>query len=349
MVLRRVGRVILLEALTPLHPGASRGAGHVDLPVQRDEFGFPAVWATSLKGALKSTLLLSCEAISNSIERAVCRRKVLLIFGPETDEAHEYASAVSFLDGRLAAVPARSLRGVWTYVTSPHLLRYLLRYLKAAEHPAAGELGKLLEEVKQAAAVGEAVASTDRVLVGGRAVLNEIAFSARTHDAAARLAGLFPGEVGRLIREQGLVVVSDDLIGETVRRSLLVQTRIRLDYRTKTVESRGLWDEEYVPQFTFFVTVLFCTGVKAAKDRAKTFAKNDIKKLNLQGASEEDLAKKEEDLAKKYEDVMSALESPEGVCEEVFKTGDGRRIRSLVFGGKETVGKGLASMAVWTT
>jgi CRISPR-associated protein Cmr4 len=348
MVLKREGRVILLEALTPLHPGAGRGAGHVDLPAQRDEFGFPAVWATSLKGALKSTHLLSCDTLSGELDKVACRRRVLLIFGPETDEAHEYASAVSFLDARLVAIPARSLRGVWTYTTSPHLLRYLLRYLEAAEHSAAGELGKLLEEVKQAVAGGGAVVSNDRVLVGGNAVLNEMTLPAKMHDAAVRLASLFPGEVGKLVGEQGLVIVGDDVVGELVRRSLLVQTRVRLDYRRKTVASGGLWEEEYVPQFTIFATVLFCTGVKAAKERAEAFAKNDVKKIKLQVSPEEE-AKMKDELQRRYIEIMSTLERPDAVCKEVFKAGDGLQIRSLVFGGKETVGKGLASVVIWET
>ncbi len=344
----RDGRVILLETLTPLHPGAGRGAGHVDLPVQRDEFGFPAVWATSLKGALKSTHLLSCDTLNGELDKVACRRRVLLIFGPETDEAHEYASAVSFLDARLVAIPARSLRGVWTYVTSPHLLRYLLRYLEAAGHSAAGELGKLLEEVKQAVAGGGAVVSNDRVLVGNNAVLNEMTLPAKMHDAAVRLASLFPGEVGKLIGEQGLVVVGDDVVGELVKRSLLVQTRVRLDYRRKTVASGGLWEEEYVPQFTIFATVLFCTGVKAAKERAEAFAKNDVKKIKLQVSPEEE-AKMKDELQRRYIEIMSTLERPDAVCKEVFKAGDGSQIRSLVFGGKETVGKGLASVVIWET
>jgi CRISPR-associated protein Cmr4 len=344
----RDGRVIFLEALTPLHPGAGRGAGHVDLSVQRDEFGFPAVWATSLKGALKSTHLLPCDTLSGELDKVACRRRVLLIFGPETDEAHEYASAVSFLDARLVAIPARSLRGVWTYVTSPHLLRYLLRYLEAAGHSAAGALGKLLEEVKQAVAGGGAVVSNDRVLVGENAVLNEITIPAKTHDAAVRLASLLPGEVGKLVREQGLVVVGDDVVGELVRRSLLVQTRVRLDYRRKTVASGGLWEEEYVPQFTIFATVLFCTGAKAAKERAETFAKNDVKKIKHQVPPEEETKMKDE-LQRRYIEIMSTLERPDAVCKEVFKAGDGSQIRSLVFGGKETVGKGLTSVVIWET
>jgi CRISPR/Cas system CMR subunit Cmr4 (Cas7 group RAMP superfamily) len=40
---------------------------------------------------------------------------------------------------------------------------------------------------------------------------------------------------------RGVVVVSDNMISEVVRRSLLVQPRIRLDYKTKTVVAGALW------------------------------------------------------------------------------------------------------------
>jgi CRISPR/Cas system CMR subunit Cmr4 (Cas7 group RAMP superfamily) len=45
------------------------------------------------------------------IERHKCRREAYLIYGPETEEASEYASAITLLDARLLFIPARSLRG----------------------------------------------------------------------------------------------------------------------------------------------------------------------------------------------------------------------------------------------
>jgi len=49
--------MLYIKALTPIHVGVGRGeATHVDLPLQRDEFGFPTIWASSLKGAIKSNL-----------------------------------------------------------------------------------------------------------------------------------------------------------------------------------------------------------------------------------------------------------------------------------------------------
>jgi hypothetical protein len=48
------GKLFWLVALTAVHPGVGRSEeAQVDLPVQRDEFGLPTVWASSLKGADK--------------------------------------------------------------------------------------------------------------------------------------------------------------------------------------------------------------------------------------------------------------------------------------------------------
>jgi len=77
---QRDAKLILLESLTPLHPGSGRGSAYVDLPVQRDEFDFPTIWSSSLKGALRSTLTLSCNGINDAVERVKCRRKVYLVF-----------------------------------------------------------------------------------------------------------------------------------------------------------------------------------------------------------------------------------------------------------------------------
>ncbi|MCX8185483.1 MAG: RAMP superfamily CRISPR-associated protein, partial [Sulfolobales archaeon] len=67
-----VGRAILyVRALTPLHVGVGRGySAQVDLPVQRDEFGFPVIWSSSLKGALKAW-------VEGSVRKC---------FGPEPEE-----------------------------------------------------------------------------------------------------------------------------------------------------------------------------------------------------------------------------------------------------------------------
>ena len=100
------GGLLYVFALTTLHPGAGRGSEHVDLPVQRDEFGYPVIWGSGLKGSLRSYFT-----------RLNKNNKVKTVFGPEpaSEEVSEYSSAISVHDARLILMPARSLRGVWVY------------------------------------------------------------------------------------------------------------------------------------------------------------------------------------------------------------------------------------------
>ena len=333
--------LLFIEALTPMHPGLGRGGeGFVDLPIQRDEFGFPTIWASSLKGAIKSSLLLSCNNEADNVERAVCRRRVLLAFGPETEEASEYASSISILDARLVLVPARSLRGVWTYVTSPHLLNYLATYLEIV-----GDKERLsaLREVLNLVRGRNAVTSRKEVLVGSGGqsyvVLNEQELAAEHSDALTKLGELLPREVSELIKERGVTVISDELVNNIVRRSLVIQPRIRLDYASKTVVSGGLWEEEYLPQFTVLASVIICRRIRLAglpdnelKERLNQLADNDSKNKKYGNVSKDELIKAYDDL------IHNKLVDANSVCSDV------KSRRSMMFGGKETVGKGLARL-----
>ena len=333
-------RLILLEALTPLHPGSGRSSGYVDLPVQRDEFGFPTIWSSSLKGALKSTLLLSCNGRGDAVERVKCRRKVYLIFGPETDEASEYASAVSILDARLVLIPARSLRGVWTYVTSPHLLNYLLTYMDVVNHGKRNELAKLVGHVKGVVKDGTAIISKADLLVSGNnIVINELELNATQDQALNQLIDLLPSDVKNIVNERGLVVVSDDNVQDIVRRSLIIQTRIKLNYALKTVSS-GPWEEEYIPQFTVLATALLCREIRV--DVVKKL--NDWKNKDCQNLGDNEKQRCVSELDNFLRNKSSDLKNAGKVCDEVLSD---LGPKSLFFGGKETIGKGLAKIIEW--
>ncbi|MGC9137139.1 type III-B CRISPR module RAMP protein Cmr4 [Caldivirga sp.] len=336
---QEVRGLFFIEALTPMHPGLGKGGeGFVDLPVQRDEFGFPTIWASSLKGAIKSSLLLSCNNKVNDVDKAVCRREILLIFGPETEEASEYASAVSILDARLVLIPARSLKGIWTYVTSPHLLNYLATYLEIVDDKQRlRALGEVLNLVKGK----NAVTSRKETLVssGGQnyVVLNEQELIAEYSDAIARLSELFPKEVAELIKERGITIISDELASGIVRKSLIIQPRIRLDYASKTVVGSGLWEEEYLPQFTVMASVVICRKVRLTdlpsdklREKINKIADNDSKRYS--NVNKDDLSKRYSEL------VNNELAKVNNICSKI------RSLNSMMFGGKETVGKGLARL-----
>jgi CRISPR-associated protein Cmr4 len=237
--LRFAYKLLFLRALTPLHVGAGRGASiYVDLPLQRDEFGFPTIWSSSLKGALRVNFVES-EASSKRI-----------IFGPEPAGASEHSSAASFADARLLLIPARALKGIWTYVTSPHMIEQLATFLEIA--------GKVGIEVPRVEA-GKALVSSDNLLFkDSRVMVNEISLEAKVDAGIAKsLAGVLPSELGDTVRSRGLVVISDDIARTVVNRSVVVQYRVRLKHETKTVDV-GPWSEEYLPIETVMVSLIVC-------------------------------------------------------------------------------------------
>ena len=246
-------RFLFIEAITPLHVGVGRGeASHVDLPVQRDEFGLPAIWASSLKGAMKSYALAKNSDKEDMIYK---------IFGARPGESPGEMSGVTLLDARLLLIPARSLKGVWVYLTSPHLLRGFITYTKTLGLDAVRSAAESLLQKSAQLKTGEALISTEEVLSNGRLFINETPYSkTQKAEELRKFMDALKNAVAGLPKTD-LVMVSDDDIIPLVNKSMLIQYRVRLT-KEKTVEEGALWSEEYVPQFTLFYSGLICRGVK---------------------------------------------------------------------------------------
>jgi CRISPR-associated protein Cmr4 len=119
----------------------------------------------------------------------------------------------------------RSLRGVWIYATSPHLLGYLATYLDAA--------GRQVNQGLRRASPG--TTSTDRIIVKGDvAVLNEEDVKVKVdRDLTKRVFGnLLPQQLLRRVEERGLVVLDDDSMRRLARRSMLRIERRQISLRS---------------------------------------------------------------------------------------------------------------------
>lgn len=251
------GGLLFIYALTTLHPGSGRAGEHVDLPIQRDEFGYPVIWGSSLRGSLRSYSALSSKDLA----------KYLYGAEPESEEVSMHPSAVSVHDARLLLLPARSLRGVWLYITSPHNLSYLEIAAEAvmahAHDEARQAMGNILSAIeglrkRSPSQRGLVVLNDQRYIVeDGKAIINETEFSVQLDSQLTNVAqGMVPEPLRNKL--QGLALVNDDDMKELVRKSLLVQYRVRLDAEHKTVVRGALWSEEYVPQRTLFVSCVLC-------------------------------------------------------------------------------------------
>jgi len=248
--------LLLLRSLTPVHAGSGReSVGFVDLPVQRDEFGIPCIWASSLKGALRS-------AVWRISTGDACFKAV---FGPEpgSPDVSKYPSSLAILDAKLLFIPVRSLKGIWTYITSPHLLNYLNKY---AETLTNGKLTINLDNLKDLS-----VSNKDEIKVKDNiAVLNEEEIPIRSVDKGLvdNLLPFLPINVKSLLNKRGLVIVDDDTMARLVKKSMLVQYRVRLN-EAKTVQT-GPWSEEYLPEEAILVSGLVCWPLpKAASEHNK--------------------------------------------------------------------------------
>jgi CRISPR-associated protein Cmr4 len=237
--------LLFIYVETPLHPGSTRGLGAVDLPIQRERTtGYPIVQSSSLKGRLRA------EAGPR-----LTKEEVEAIFGPESERAGDHAGALSTGDARLLLFPVRSLAGVFAWTTSVDLLARFRRVATLAGHdpgwPLPPEPGR------------SDVWVNGRTLVAGDSVvLEEFSFVPRPdHSTVVKQIGEWLAsnalpEVGkgqdvyaywRQALPYRLCVLPQDAFRDFVLYGTEIQTHVRLDPVTKTVQTGGLWTVESLP------------------------------------------------------------------------------------------------------
>jgi CRISPR-associated protein Cmr4 len=310
--------VVLIQAISPLHVGMGRGVGVVDLPVQRDALGFPTIFASSLKGALRATFerLLGRDA-------EACSH---VIFGPRDGRDEDYyAGAFNPLDAKLLLLPVRSLIGVYTLCTSPLLLNNFLVYLELSIHAGADEQGLkgLLEAVKAVLTEIKELPSGKEAVLVGKDVKDKLSLKIAGRDTVIfadefRLSLRESPTIGELSNRLGLeegwrlAVVHDDLmVNSLLERSLLRRTRAALEKETKKVKQGALWTEEDLPPQTTLYTVFFYSDPRTKIDACPK---------------------------------LSSKPNATGVKELFEKTIMPNGLGFMIFGGHETVGRGVTKL-----
>lgn len=302
--------IILLQTITSLHVGVGRTIGVVDMPVYRDGLGFPSIPSSSLKGSLRGFF----EREGNAD----------ILFGPSVEmiDLEAYAGALAVNEAYLLAMPVRSLRGIWALVTSPFLLKRFREILEFLNNINLLKIiDKLMEVVKKqtidAAYVGNMDKFSLKMNENNIIILNE-EFKLNSIESKELL------ELGRIIypdEPDRIIIVHDDLIKEIVERSILRRARIKLVKESKKVEKGGLWTEEDVPANTIFFTWFLYS-----KSR---------KMVNLEpwkSYINEEIGKEQNYVPSKA--IRNFVKS------KLLKEDRGM----LIFGGHETIGRGIVKL-----
>lgn len=228
-------RPFLLHALSPLHAGTGHTPDIIDLPTARMKAtGIPFLPGSSIKGVLRDA------------RRATDREKTEAVFGPSDDPA-AHAGALVVGDARLLALPVRSFRGTFAWVTSPLLLTLAKRDLEdpSLTVPTINGRGARL-------ARGTSCVHNDRLYLEDLDLAAEAAAEATAW--AQRLAPLaFPGDD---IFTKRFAIVDDDTMAFLWETATQVDARVRLDERTRTVAKGALWLEESLPPETLLIGLL---------------------------------------------------------------------------------------------
>ena len=242
-----------MHCLTPLHAGRGQDIGAIDLPIQRESHTlFPKFEASGLKGALR-------EAHKDG-------STVDMLYGPEHDP--DRRGSLGFSNARLLLFPVKSLKGIFTWVTCPFVLRQMERDLQGVKGWEALKLNLSHEPQEQ-----DCIALGERFLVGNGAakyaILEEVAFEAREGGCTLEFKdqvvplntflaqNLFADDPAWHSDMEGkIAIISDELFRDFTIFYSEVNTRIKIDSATGTVVPGGLFTVEYLPQESILYAVV---------------------------------------------------------------------------------------------
>ena len=238
-----------LLAETPIHPGAGRGMGVVDLPVAREAAtDYPVLVGSSLKGALRDKIKMSKTDDANAR------------FGTE-----DRAGDLLVSDARLLLLPVRSLTGTYRWATCPHVVeRYRRDLARVGLEPSL--------DVPD-------VDSRSVLTTGGESSLfleeRQFAISGEPPDGLANaVEPLVLHEAARRRLRDRLAVLQDDDFAWFARYGLSIQARNVLQ-KDGTKKSKNLWYEETMPPDTVMYAIVMGRGDESLDSLDALFPQGD--------------------------------------------------------------------------
>jgi CRISPR-associated protein Cmr4 len=237
----------LLHALSPLHAGTGQSVDVIDLPIARMRAtGIPFVPGSSIKGVLRDAYTHRDDHEDKKATHA--------IFGPDTEHASDHASALVVSDARLLAMPVRSFFGTFAWVTSPLLLE-----LASRDWPTLKDALKDLpiDDLRQSALVAEG--SINQNTSDRKLYLEDLDLKATKNPHAKKLPDALSKALDIRDLSKRWVIVDDETMTFLWETATQIDTRIRLDPKTRTVAKGALWIEESLPAESLLIGLLHAT------------------------------------------------------------------------------------------
>jgi len=238
-----------LHAVTPVHLGAGRGLGYIDLPVAREaSTNWPYIPGSSVKGVIADA------------KGAHDNRKdyELAAFGGEYKEESgkkvNNAGSLAFTDAHILCLPVRSFFGTFAWITSPFCLR---RFYRDGEENEPNL--PVLSDTQIAVCSGSVIKDSKNVYLEDLDLA--VADSAKADSVAKKIAdALFPGD-GAPWHDtfvEHFAIVSDTIFTFLCESGTEVTPHIRINDETGIVKDGALWYEETLPVETILSGTVWC-------------------------------------------------------------------------------------------
>lgn len=244
----RTAQMLFWNAITPIHSGTGQAsAGVIDLPIAREvATNFPMLPASSIKGVLRGGDGLGIDEKDTITQGDRLYGYTNKKTGEKDDQGNDKresrASQLTFTDARLLALPVRSYKGTFAYVTCPLVIQRLARDLAA--------LGFALELPDLPTDIDEDTAhlSGKALVYNGNVLFEDIDLKAVDCGTAVKLAETLARwtGLGSELTER-LAVVSNDVFTYFAETAMDVSAHIALENESKTVRDGALWYEEALP------------------------------------------------------------------------------------------------------
>ena len=236
-----------IHAVTPLHVGAGRGLGYIDMPITREKVTtWPYIPGSSIKGVIADHFGASDDDTRRK------DRVLKAAFGTSGSDNDCAAGALVFTDANILCMPVRSFYGTFAWVTSPFCMR---RTETVNDIPALANDSALVTENSR-------LKGSD-----GKIYLEDIDINATKNDMAGNIAkkiadSVFAGnDNGKKFFAERFAVVSDDIFTFLCESGTEVNAHIRIDSKTGIVKEGALWYEESLPVESILTGRVWCDKV----------------------------------------------------------------------------------------